>query len=296
MPPIQEPDKIFGSPDTDAMVFPGKQSYPDTCAIRCQEHILEVFTGMDIDENQLVQEAAINGWYAPGEGTPLADVGKLLELHGVPVNQYQDATVFNLANELAQGHKVIIGVDSGELWEGKSILGEILDAVGLSGADHAVVVSGIDTTDPDNIKVIISDPGTGEPAVSYPMDAFIDAWKDSDFFMVATQQPAPPWIPEMTNFDYDNGHIPSIGDIPYDTLQDYLDDPAQWADISFSQLHPEFDATPIYAPEASESRVDESESGNDHDMMSESGNDHDAMMDDEYAQDSIDDLDSMDDI
>jgi len=230
---FQEPDKIFGDPDTDSQMFPGQQSFPDTCAIRCQEHILELFTGKDYDERELVREAYENGWYSPNYGTAPEDVGKILELHGIAVNQYHDANIFNLANELAQGHKVIIGVDSSELWEGKTALNEMRDAAGISNPDHAVNVSGIDTTDPDNIKVIISDPGTGAAAATYPLGEFLDAWKDSDFFLVATQQPAPPWINEMVNFDYTRGHIPTVGSIAYDDLQGYVDNPNPSSDIFF---------------------------------------------------------------
>ena len=173
-------DRIIGEPEVDAEFFPGVQSYMDTCAVRCQEFILERFTGVDIPEDALVQEAQAAGWYAPGQGTIPEDVGNLLEAHGISTHRVTGATVYDLADELAQGHKVMIGVDSTELWEGKTILQEIAEWLGIEedvpGADHAVVVSGIDTTDPDNPQVIVSDPGTGEHTV-YPMEHFLDAWE-----------------------------------------------------------------------------------------------------------------------
>lgn len=39
-----------------------QQQYPDTCAIKSQQLILEDF-GIDVSENQLVQTANANGWY-----------------------------------------------------------------------------------------------------------------------------------------------------------------------------------------------------------------------------------------
>jgi hypothetical protein len=230
--PIQHASPISGDPATDVNFFPGQQNYQDTCAIRCQEFILERFTGMEVPEDALVQQAMDHGWYAPGDGTKLPDVGNLLELNGVAVNRYEGASIFNLANELAQGHKVIIGVDSGELWGQHPILEAIADKLGISSADHAVVVSGIDTTDPAHIQVIISDPGTGQAAASYPLEKFLDAWQDSGDYMVATQEPAPAvYNPEMANFDYALGHIDSVAGMPYEEFLNYEQQPEDLGDL-----------------------------------------------------------------
>lgn len=226
--PIHPADPQFGTPQTDVQVWAGQQGYPDTCAIRCQEFVLEQFTGTLFDEAALVQEATSAGWYTPGGGTSLSDLGNLLESHGIAVSRYEGATVFHLANELAQGHKVIVGVDSGELWGQHPILEALEDRFGIAGADHAVVVSGIDTTDPDQVQVVVSDPGTGEAAAIYPLDQFVDAWRDSDFFMVTTQDPAPPSVPEMVNFDYGLGHIPAVWGLLYDQFFALGDRPDAW--------------------------------------------------------------------
>lgn len=59
-----------------------------------------------------------------------------------------------------QGHKVIVGVDSGELWDNK-LLGWWNDFFHGDTPDHALVVAGIDMADPNNPMVILTDPGTG---------------------------------------------------------------------------------------------------------------------------------------
>jgi hypothetical protein len=233
--PIRLANPIIGTPEQDGISFPGQQSYPDTCAIRCQEFVLEEFTGQHFDENALVNEAEQNGWYKPGEGTRMEDVGNLLELHGIAVNRYREANIFNLASELAQGHKVIIGVDSDDLWQ-NPVLNPIQDQLNLQGADHAVVVSGIDTSDPSMPHVMVSDPGTGQAIASYPMDQFLNAWKESGFYMVATQEPVPSHLPEMANFDYEAGHIPNVslpdvGEITYDQFQQIESHPDMWHQI-----------------------------------------------------------------
>lgn len=216
------PDPVLGTPQSDGDYFPGQQSYSDTCAIRCQEFIIRQYTGIDAPEKLFVDEARAHGWYEDGHGTKPQDVGKLLELHGIAVNRYVHANQWHLASELMQGHKVIIGVDSDDLWRQNPILTDLRHLFGLGVADHAVVVSGIDTTDPDHVQVIVSDPGTGEAAAHYPLEQFVSAWRDSDFFMVATQEPPPPHLdlPEMSHFDYDAGHIDHAGDLSWDVFHD----------------------------------------------------------------------------
>ena len=55
------------------------------------------------------------------------------------------------------------------------------------GANHAVQVIGIDNSDPDNPVVILNDPGhPNGQGVRVAADDFMDAWEDSDNFMVST--------------------------------------------------------------------------------------------------------------
>ncbi|ACF14795.1 hypothetical protein Ctha_2345 [Chloroherpeton thalassium ATCC 35110] len=214
---VQNAPKIVGLPGTEGNSEFVHQHYEDTCAVRSQELILRDF-GISVSEDTLRSEAISHGWYTPGGGTDANSVGNLLELHGVAVNRYENANIYTLTSELAKGHKVIIGVDSGELWD-KGVVEGLEDKLGIQGADHALIVSGIDTSDPDHVKVVLTDPGTGDIAKEYPMEQFIDAWKDSNCFMVTTAEPAPAWLPEMKHFDYELGHLESIGNLSYDTFE-----------------------------------------------------------------------------
>lgn len=212
-------EKIIG----ESTPFPGAtaenvhQQYDDSCAIKSQQMILESF-GQHISEEQLVQEAEKLGIYTRNEsGTEAGDVGRLLEEHGVGVHTQYGANTYDLVYELSQGHKVIVGVDANELWK-PSVWQSLKDYVWCS-PNHALVVTGIDTTDSDNVQVILSDPGSGEVAARYPMNAFVDAWSDSNCFMVATND-APPceFDANMINFDYELGHLPMIGSLPYENF------------------------------------------------------------------------------
>lgn len=194
-----------------------QQQFNDTCAVKSQQIVMKTF-GIDIPEDQLALESMIKGYYMPGCGSDPDLVGKLLNDHGIDTHSCDNANVYDLVNELAQGHKVIVGVDADELWRPSwfnDLFGE--------EANHALVVTGIDTTDPSNVKVIVTDPGTGDVAKVYPLDQFLDAWHDSNCFYVATNDPVPAGIPEMEGFDFAIGHIPFIGNIPFESYELMVD-------------------------------------------------------------------------
>jgi len=130
------------------------------------------------------------------------DVGRLLELHGVDCHSVTGATVEQLMAELAQGHKVVIGVDSGELWNNDFPLEDFFG----QSADHAIWVTGIDLSDPDHPQVIIND--SGDPSGSgkaYDLAHFVDAWQDSGFFYVATDSAPPEARFAASGFDAGEG-------------------------------------------------------------------------------------------
>ena len=94
------------------------------------------------------------------------------------------ATSSDLVEELSRGHKVIVGLDGGELYN-QDWFGE--DLINPYGADHAVMVTGIDMRNPDQPMVVLNDPGIPEGAgVSVPLEQFLDAWEDSGNRYVAT--------------------------------------------------------------------------------------------------------------
>lgn len=160
-----------------------KQTYTDSCAIKAQQIILNS-KGIDVSESTLRDEAIDNGWYTPGYGTPVEETGNLLELHGVDVKRVHHASIRDISEEILQGHQVIVGVDSGELWNPG--FEETLKDLTIGGKpDHALIVSGF-VIDPltGEENILLTDPGTGDICTEYPEDDFEDAWNDSDNFMV----------------------------------------------------------------------------------------------------------------
>ena len=172
-----------------------KQPDNHSCALRCQHIILRDF-GIDIPFEDLERYALDNNIYSEN-GTYMFDIGKVLEAAGVPVHATTGNTMQDLLNELSQGHRVIAGLDANELWYNETLADHFKnffdDVFGLQGGNHALIVAGfeINPDNPKDILVVLTDPGDGHLRITYPASQFYDAWADSGFFMVATDDPAP---------------------------------------------------------------------------------------------------------
>ena len=180
---ISAPDEI-GTPVEDAMSAPGPQERADSCAIRAQQHVLSMY-GINVSETDLVNDAIEHGEYGGShDGTALDDVGNLLERNGLEIHKYEGATLAHLIAELAQGHKIIVGIDADEVIASsmhERMVEKAKDIV-LERPNHAVVVSNVD---PDTLDVDIVDPADGK-LHRIPARVYMDSWRDSGCFMVAT--------------------------------------------------------------------------------------------------------------
>ncbi len=165
------------------------QGHDPICAIRCQEMILRDY-GIQIPKDELTAFATEQGWYH-GKGTKTRDVGNLLETCNISTHSQHCDSVYDLINELKDGHRVIVAVDSHELWaEPGSEEYEFYR--NLTHADHALIVTSvnIDPCNPENSTVVLTDPGNGS-IMEYEFERFAHSWKDSKCFMMATDEPAP---------------------------------------------------------------------------------------------------------
>jgi hypothetical protein len=152
--------------------------------------------GVNASEAQLVYDAASHGWLN-GDGTSPENMARLLDLHGVPAHQNYHGTVDALVSELSRGHKVIVAVDSSDLWDSSFSLSHLFHS---PVANHAIVVTGLDMSDPAHPKVTVNDPGLEKGAGNvYPLDQFAEAWHASGNTYVATDM-APPHLAESAAF------------------------------------------------------------------------------------------------
>lgn len=191
-------DDMIGIPDVQSD-FCEQQIFDDNCAVVAETSIINQFCpGLNLDQETAAYISATNGWYHPGRGTSPDVIGNMMDKFGIGNHTNTCATAADLAWELQQGHGVIVGVNSSELWETgplAEIKHEICKVCGLdnpvwSPADHAVTITGIDMSDPDHPMAILNDSGVGA-TVKYPLDKFIDAWENSGCYYVATNDPLP---------------------------------------------------------------------------------------------------------
>jgi hypothetical protein len=194
---------IYGNLDDDK--YWHQQTKPDTCAIAAQEFILNAVTGQHLSEEQLTQKAEKKGWYRVEgiTGTLTYDVGKLLEAHGIPVQRSENHYNYNLKQpvdimekrlldlmeKLEQGEKVLVVVNSDEIWNQQDT--PLNETRGMPGqrADHAVQVIAIsfEDSDPHNSTVILNDSGIPDgEGFRVSAEQFLNAWEDSNFYMVST--------------------------------------------------------------------------------------------------------------
>lgn len=185
------------------------QGYNNTCAIRSQEIVLRDY-GIMLSQDELVQYATENGWFNPDPehgGTDKENVGNILDACGVTTTRTEDASIYDIIAELRAGHRVIVSVDADELWVKnepnlfKRLFGEAInhvndsvqDFLGIEGANHALVVAGVNVNpqDPSDISVTLIDSGTGQVCIEYNFKDFQNAWNDGHCLMISTNEPAP---------------------------------------------------------------------------------------------------------
>ena len=180
------------------------------CAIKAQQMVLQNY-GIETTVEELTELARKNGWFEEGKGSAFDFVGELLNTYGVESVQMRNAGIYHIMHELSQGHKIIVGVDSDNEPEDA--------AFGYDGARHVMLVVGIDTSDKDNLKVVVKDPSHPELEQRYPAKDFMERWKNTGCFMVATKQAAPlSSNPEMENFDYQLGYVRKFADVAYEEI------------------------------------------------------------------------------
>jgi hypothetical protein len=141
------------------------------------------------DESAFVARAnALNLFTVGPDGVPTMGVDgahTLLEDAGVPASIEVGIGVDTLVGYLADGRRVMLAVDSDEIWYGTE---------DRAAADHAVVLTGIDTA---RGVAILSDPGTPDGnMMEVPLDVLTDAWADGgNTALVCDQPPGAPDFP-----------------------------------------------------------------------------------------------------
>lgn len=148
------------------------------CAIMCEQFILHVF-GIHKTLEELRILASSKDWLKE-DGVEVMDLGAIPEYYGLTVNKRAPADINDIVDALAKGYEVIVAVDGGELIGNPAE--EVAEDVLAGGiADHCVVVLSIDK-EPGSVALF--DPAIGVIPIVVSTEHFIDAWQDSNKYMV----------------------------------------------------------------------------------------------------------------
>lgn len=151
------------------------------CDFQCESYILKK-KGKETKESMLSERARQNYWLR-GEGTPLYNIGKLMESEGLLVNRCPGATMTQLMEALKD--HAVIAVVNGDMLSDKPI--DIFDEDFSMENDpnHAVVVLKIDK---DKDKIALYNPAVGDELQEYSLNDFENAWTESNNYMVMVRE------------------------------------------------------------------------------------------------------------
>lgn len=161
------------------------------CDLQCELFILRKFKRR-VSESTLSMQSRRNYWLRD-QGTPLYNVGRLLESKGFLVNKIYNATLETLKESLKNHH--MIAIVNGDVLEPMQIKDKEKVVSLDDEANHAVVVLSIS---PDGKSVTLYNPANGEKTTTYKIDSFIEAWIESSNYLVAIRKKAFPeeYVPQ----------------------------------------------------------------------------------------------------
>lgn len=169
-----------GSLEEDGGTLPmasmAAMSEGNLCDVLCEQYILKDYLGQESADDSL--EVALDNSWLKESGTPLHNMGRLLERHGMTVSRKYDCTVSDLVEALDKKYKVIAVVDYGQLWNREA-----------DGIFHAVVC----------INVVDGVVRIYDPAIdghgNYTIEEFARAWNYSKNYLVCASAEGLEYIP-----------------------------------------------------------------------------------------------------
>ena len=146
------------------------------CDVLCEQYILKDYLGKDAADDSL--EVALDNSWLKESGTPLHNMGRLLERHGMTVSRKYDCSIVELIKSIENKYKVIAVVDYGQLWHREA-----------DGIFHAVVCLNV----VDGV-IRIYDPAIDGHS-NYTIEEFAKAWNYSKNYLVCASAEGLEYIP-----------------------------------------------------------------------------------------------------
>lgn len=175
---------VFGDPVDDVVTW-HHQAGHKSCAVVAQMGVYESITHQHMTEQQFCDYAEAHGWYDPHTGTPPQCVGNVLNSLGIPTDQHYGGSLTEIADTLARGDKVIVGVNANDIWHPIHTADGTPIPRPLAG--HAVWVTGLNVSPDGTATVYLNDSGTAHGGMM-AVDArdFLTAWREYGNMTVIT--------------------------------------------------------------------------------------------------------------
>ena len=141
-------------------------SADNLCDLQCEAFILQHFE-QSPEAGRLLDKPTENTWLQD-KGTPLHNMGRILEKNGMTVTRRYDCTLSDIRESLSRRIRLIVVVDNGMLHTGQA-----------NQVFHAMVCMGA-----NDYMVKLYDP-TVDSVVEYPADEFCSAWVLSRSYLVS---------------------------------------------------------------------------------------------------------------
>ncbi|UQX12238.1 C39 family peptidase [Candidatus Mycobacterium methanotrophicum] len=176
--------QMYGDPEAAATYW--RYQHQEDCGLMAIADVVGQLTGHEPTQVGI----ELRGIFTPSEshggdvyffdGTSPEDMVMLLRKYGIQSDLTTGNSMGTIEDDLSGGHKVIAALNAETIWNYPPGQGQ------RTQADHAVVVTGVDTG--TNI-VHLNDSGTPNGRDErIPLDTFTQAWSTSDNLLIVTQQ------------------------------------------------------------------------------------------------------------
>ena len=152
------------------------------CVVKCEHYVLENH-GLEMQYETLYNAARRHDWLQK-EGTPLYNIGRLLEMAKLSVARCFNGTLEIVQREIEGGCSVIVALNDKKL---------VNEEASTAVVNHAVVVLEIDE---EEGYVELYDPQSANPTDRYSIEAFLRAWEPAkNFFVSIIERGVRPYTP-----------------------------------------------------------------------------------------------------
>ncbi|BCO37485.1 hypothetical protein BMW24_000170 [Mycobacterium heckeshornense] len=176
--------RMYGNPQAAAPYW--RYQHGEDCGLMAVADVVGQLTGKEPSQTGIelrgvfTKSEAHRGPVYLFDGTSPQDMVMLLGKYGIQSDLTTGNTMDGLEQDLAGGHKVIAAVNAETIWNYPPGKGQ------RTNADHAVVVTGVDTRAD---VVHLNDSGTPNGRdEQILMDTFTKAWATSNDLLIVTEQ------------------------------------------------------------------------------------------------------------